>query len=91
MKSSHHRFGFAAAALLLLAPGLGGAQTAAPKYAPDVPAKITTPDTVPTRIGTLRWAMTGIDPKRASTRRNGHKSGVIQARTCASVKVSILG
>ena len=55
MKSSHHRFGFAAAALLLLAPGLGGAQTAAPQYAPDVPAKITTPDSVPTRIGTLRF------------------------------------
>jgi hypothetical protein len=40
----------AAAAALL--PGGAGAQ---PAYAPDVPAKITTPDTVETRIGTLHF------------------------------------
>ena len=28
---------------------------AAPQYAPDIPAKITTPDTVDTRIGTLHF------------------------------------
>ena len=33
----------------------GGSPAAAPKYSPDVPAKITTPDTVQTRIGTLRF------------------------------------
>ncbi len=31
------------------------AQAQAPKFAPDVPAKITTPDSVQTRIGTLRF------------------------------------
>ena len=31
------------------------AQSPAPTYSPDVPAKITTPDTVETRIGTLRF------------------------------------
>jgi hypothetical protein len=35
---------------------------AAPKYAPDVPAKITTPDTVHTRIGTLRFSSGTPDP-----------------------------
>ena len=33
----------------------GGSSSAPPKYAPDVPAKITTPDTVETRIGTLHF------------------------------------
>jgi len=33
----------------------GGSQAAAARYSPDVPAKITTPDTVTTRIGTLRF------------------------------------
>ena len=33
----------------------GGSPANAPKYSPDVPAKITTPDTVTTRIGTLRF------------------------------------
>jgi len=32
-----------------------GSPATPPKYAPDVPAKITTPDTVETRIGTLRF------------------------------------
>ncbi len=36
--------------------------TASPKYAPDVPAKITTPDTVETRIGTLRFQDGAPDP-----------------------------
>jgi len=33
-----------------------------PKYSPDVPAKITTPDTVETRIGTLRFKDGAPDP-----------------------------
>jgi hypothetical protein len=33
----------------------GGSSAALPKYAPDVPTKITTPDTIETRIGTLRF------------------------------------
>jgi len=33
----------------------GGGPAAPPKYSPNVPAKITTPDTVETRIGTLRF------------------------------------
>jgi len=33
----------------------GGAPPAPPKYSPDVPAKITTPDSVSTRIGMLRF------------------------------------
>jgi hypothetical protein len=46
---------------IVLAPAMSNAQTptetpgAPPKYSPDVPAKITTPDTVETRIGTLRF------------------------------------
>lgn len=57
---SHLRqiFGIGAiAALAVLLPGAAGAQSpaAAPKYAPDVPAKITTPETVDTRIGTLHF------------------------------------
>ncbi|WP_296810703.1 DUF1214 domain-containing protein [Thiocapsa sp.] len=36
--------------------------SASPKYAPDVPAKITTPDTVETRIGTLRFQDGAPDP-----------------------------
>ena len=40
-----------------------------------------------TRAGTPRCANTGSAPNSASTRRNGHSSGVIQARTWVSVKV----
>src|SRR5512137_767370 len=40
----------------------GGVSGAVPKYAPDVPAKITTPDTVETRIGTLRFRDGAPDP-----------------------------
>jgi hypothetical protein len=39
-----------------------GGPTAPPKYAPDVPAKITTPDTAETRIGTLRFKDGAPDP-----------------------------
>ena len=42
-------------------PG-GDASATAPKYAPNVPAKITTPDTVETRIGTLRFKDGAPDP-----------------------------
>jgi hypothetical protein len=41
-------------AFLFTSNGLA-ADVASPKYSPDVPAKITTPDTVETRIGTLRF------------------------------------
>ncbi|MCS0503688.1 DUF1254 domain-containing protein [Ancylobacter mangrovi] len=40
--------------MVALAPALAVAQSP-PRYAPDVPAKITTPETVETRIGTLRF------------------------------------
>src|SRR5512137_858320 len=39
-----------------------GVPAALPKYSPDVPAKITTPDTVETRIGTLRFKDGAPDP-----------------------------
>ena len=39
-----------------------GAPVAPPKYSPDVPAKITTPDAVETRIGTLRFRDGTPDP-----------------------------
>ena len=42
-----------------------------------------------TRIGTVRWPITGTTPNRASTRRNGHSSWLTQAQTCASSKVSM--
>ena len=46
----------AAAAVLFVGAAVpAGAATSTPTYAPDVPAKITTPDTVKTRIGTLRF------------------------------------
>ena len=53
---------------IAISPALGTAQTstgapaAPPKYSPDVPAKITTPDTVETRIGTLRFRDGAPDP-----------------------------
>jgi hypothetical protein len=58
----------AALSVSIAAPGLSMAQLFAglpatpPKYLPDVPAKITTPDTVETRIGTLRFKDGGPDP-----------------------------
>ena len=46
--------------MIMIPPSATGAQTpgglpASPKYSPSVPAKITTPDTVETRIGTLHF------------------------------------
>src|ERR1700746_3445040 len=41
--------------LLLLAHAPAWAQSAPPKYSADVPPYITTPDTVETRIGTLKF------------------------------------
>ena len=65
----HHRiFGIALAGAIAMSTSAVGAQTTAgtpgvaPKYAPDVPAKITTPDTVETRIGTLRFKDGAPDP-----------------------------
>ena len=42
-----------------------GVPAGPPKYSPDVPAKITTPDTVETRIGTLRFKDGAPDPATA--------------------------
>src|SRR5437868_3973236 len=42
-----------------------------------------------TRIGTERWAITGSALNSETTRRNGQRIGVTQARTSASEKVSI--
>lgn len=53
--------GAAVAATLALAPGAGFAQT--PRHAPEVPAKITTPNTVRTRVGTLRFKDGAADPE----------------------------
>ncbi len=65
----HHRmFGIALAAAIAIEPAASVAQTPGsapagpPKYSPDVPAKITTPDTVETRIGTLRFKDGAPDP-----------------------------
>jgi hypothetical protein len=53
--------GAALAATLAVAPAASYGQP--PRYAPDVPAKITTPDTVRTRIGTLRFKDGAPDPE----------------------------
>jgi len=52
------------AAAVAMAPSNSYAQAPAgvPKYSPDVPAKITTPDTVNTRIGTLHFKDGAPDP-----------------------------
>lgn len=56
------------AAMMVSVAGTGDAQvqsgspSAPPKYAPNVPGKITTPDTVDTRIGTLRFKDGAPDP-----------------------------
>ena len=42
-----------------------------------------------TRAGTLRWPITGNEPKSASTRKKGHRIGVIHSSTWVSVKVSM--
>jgi hypothetical protein len=53
--------GAAVAATLALAPAAVHGQS--PRYAPEVPAKITTPDTVRTRIGTMRFKDGAPDPE----------------------------
>ena len=59
------------AMMMASAPGTSDAQmqsgppSAPPKYSPNVPAKITTPDTVETRIGTLRFRDGAPDPTTA--------------------------
>jgi hypothetical protein len=61
-------FGVALAGMIAMATPASDAQAAAgspgtaPKYSPVVPAKITTPDTVETRIGTLRFKDGAPDP-----------------------------
>ena len=61
-------FGLALTAAVLMVPGLSigetsnGAHASTPKYSPDVPARITTPDTVETRIGTLHFKDGAPDP-----------------------------
>ena len=67
--SLHHQIvGIALAAAIAIGASAGDAQTpgsapvVAPKYAPDVPAKITTPDTVETRVGTLHFRDGAPDP-----------------------------
>jgi hypothetical protein len=47
---------------LSMAQPLAGPPAAPPKYSPDVPSKITTPGTVETRIGTLRFKDGAPDP-----------------------------
>lgn len=54
-----------ALAVLTMAVTATATIAAPPKYAPDVPAKITTPDTVDTRIGTLRFKDGMPDPATA--------------------------
>lgn len=60
-------FLIALATTIAISPATAGAQTLtgsdSPKYAPDVPAKITTPDSVETRIGTLRFRDGTPDPE----------------------------
>jgi hypothetical protein len=61
------RFILAAATIVFLVcqPGVhahGGEASGSPKYSPDVPTKITTPDTVETRIGTLHFTDGTPDP-----------------------------
>ncbi len=53
------------ATAILMAPSSSFAQAPAgsPKYSPDMPAKITTPDTVSTRIGTLQFKDGAPDPE----------------------------
>src|SRR5215470_15837704 len=61
-------FSVTVATTIAIAPAMSNAQTSTgapappPKYSPDVPAKITTPDMVETRIGTLRFKDGALDP-----------------------------
>jgi hypothetical protein len=60
--------GVTLAMAIVITSGIADAQTSGrqsdppPKYTPDVPVKITTPDTVQTRIGTLRFKDGSPDP-----------------------------
>ena len=58
-------FKYLSHAALVLAATMAGAIAAPPKYAPDVPAKITTPDAVETRIGTFHFKDGMPDPATA--------------------------
>ena len=68
MRVPNRVLGAALVAMIAIVTSTSDAQTpastpgAAPKYTPDVPAKITTPDTVETRIGTLRFKDGAPDP-----------------------------
>jgi len=59
MKRTFEQLAYAALAMAIT---VAQAIAAPPKYAPDVPAKITTPDTVETRIGTLHFTDGTPDP-----------------------------
>jgi hypothetical protein len=61
MKMHNRVLGAALVAMIAIVTPASAAGDA-PKYAPDVPAKITTPDTVETRIGTLRFKDGAPDP-----------------------------
>ncbi|HTU03260.1 MAG TPA: DUF1254 domain-containing protein [Candidatus Sulfotelmatobacter sp.] len=66
-RQPHRILGIALAGAIALGASASEAQapgsaSGAPKYAPDVPAKITTPDTVETRIGTLHFKDGAPDP-----------------------------
>ena len=59
MKPTFKRLAYAALTLAVTIPSvtvLGASPSSTAEYAPAVPVKITTPDTVETRIGTLRFA-----------------------------------
>ena len=68
MRVPNRVLGAGLVAMIAIVTSTSDAQTpastpgAAPKYTPDVPAKITTPDTVETRIGTLRFKDGAPDP-----------------------------
>lgn len=57
----------------------GGAPAGPPTYSPDVPAKITTPDTVETRIGTLRFKDGAPDPATVQLAKPGTGSAYATA------------
>lgn len=56
------RLTLATAVAMATATAYAQAPAGSPKYAPDVPAKITTPESVETRIGTLRFKDGAPDP-----------------------------
>ena len=62
MIATHRIFGIGLIAAMSIGSAIAQSPVTAPKYSPDVPAKITTPDTVETRIGTLRFKDGAPDP-----------------------------